>query len=129
MIKRLKFDKKNCMGCQLCMQVCSAMHENIFSPAKARLHITSNYDGGNLVTRAGYCTLCGLCQKNCPTGAIKVGSRVSVDQELCTQCGECALKCPQKVISIREGNVNICDHCGGDTWCVQYCPHHALKYE
>jgi coenzyme F420 hydrogenase subunit beta len=48
----------------------------------------------------GLCMQCGTCEGVCPEGAVKlawdlrVGYRVSVDQDKCTDCGRCHDACP-----------------------------------
>lgn len=127
--KRLKFNKEGCIGCQLCMQACSSMHEGEIIPSKARLTIESYYDQGDIKFERHICILCGICEKQCPFDAITVNEKVMVDFEKCTGCGICAEKCPQDVISIRDNKAIICDTCNGETWCVKFCPHGALKFE
>ena len=49
---------------------------------------------------ADTCRSCGICQKNCPVGAISgiKGSPYVIDQDKCIKCGACLSKCPFKSI-------------------------------
>jgi len=128
-MKRLKFKKESCIGCQLCAQVCSAMKEGEYIPSRARIAVETYYEDGNLKYKDSYCILCGICAKNCPSGAVSVGEYIQVDMDSCTGCGICADKCPKDVIKIREEKAYICDTCGGDPVCVKTSPQHALTFE
>ena len=46
------------------------------------------------------CKACGLCQKNCPVGAISGEGRETrvIDQDKCIKCGTCLTTCPFKAI-------------------------------
>jgi heterodisulfide reductase subunit A len=47
------------------------------------------------------CNSCGLCEKNCPYGAIQwVDEKPHVIKALCKGCGLCAADCPKNAISI-----------------------------
>ena len=42
------------------------------------------------------CVACGVCEKTCPLGAVKVcrGCYAAVEAERCVGCGKCAKLCP-----------------------------------
>lgn len=46
------------------------------------------------------CVACGICEDECPQGAITVGDVAVVDPELCTECGICVDACPNDAISL-----------------------------
>jgi heterodisulfide reductase subunit A len=49
----------------------------------------------------GLCNSCGLCEKNCPYGAIQwVDEKPHVIKALCKGCGLCAADCPKNAVSI-----------------------------
>ena len=102
-MKRLKFDKVKCIGCQLCAQVCSAYKEGEYIPSKARIAIETYYDKGELRYADHFCILCGICAKNCPNEAVTIDSFLStIDQDKCKGCGICMEKCPKKSIVKHE---------------------------
>ncbi len=52
------------------------------------------------------CTLCGLCQKRCPTLAVKVDRKagtITMEVFRCIACGVCVDVCPQDSISMVIG--------------------------
>lgn len=129
-MKRLKFAKEKCIGCQLCAQICSATHEGAYVPSKARIGIETYYDKGtSLKYKDSYCILCGICVKNCPTKSITMEDKIQVNMDTCIGCGTCAAKCPKKVVKIFDKKSHICDTCNGDPMCVQVCPQGALSFE
>jgi len=129
-MKRLKFSKETCLGCLLCAQACSAMHEGMYAPAKARIAIETYYENGKeLKHKDAYCTLCGICAKKCPQGAIKMTNWIEVDHEKCIGCATCKKECPKGAVRIADSKSIICDTCGGAPICVDICPHGALKFE
>lgn len=56
---------------------------------------------GSMITRwqAEGCTYCGICEKKCPAGAIRVDSAAGTlefDESRCIHCGKCVRFCPEK---------------------------------
>ena len=45
------------------------------------------------------CTLCGMCETECPVGAIVVGRHgAKIDPNICIGCGNCAMNCASEAI-------------------------------
>lgn len=59
-----------------------------------------------------YCTGCKLCEKNCPTGAIKVTrGKAKINHSICNNCYHCVYVCSnsaikQKIQFIGKGGVS-----------------------
>ena len=52
-----------------------------------------------LIVYNRYCTGCKLCEKNCPTGAIKVnGGKAKINSNICNNCYQCVYICPNSAI-------------------------------
>ena len=50
------------------------------------------------------CTFCGMCETECPVGAIKLyKDGAKIDQSICIQCGNCADNCASEAIVEVEG--------------------------
>jgi ech hydrogenase subunit F len=58
---------------------------------------------GHIAIEEAKCILCVLCDKKCPTGAIKVdraGKTWAIDRLRCIQCGYCVDVCPKKCLAM-----------------------------
>lgn len=58
---------------------------------------------GALVLEETKCTLCVLCEKRCPTGALRVdrtGKTWAIERLKCISCGYCVEVCPKKCLRL-----------------------------
>lgn len=74
-----------------------------------------------------------FCASVCPAEAIRreESSGVTVvDEDRCTGCRACVSACPHRAVGFDADRKKalICDHCGSDPQCVQWCPRGALQY-
>jgi len=70
---------ERCHGCQICQLICSFVHEKVFNPAKASIHVerlAGETEFG--VTLTPQCDNCGVCIQYCLYGAL---SREVLDEE------------------------------------------------
>lgn len=94
-------DKEKCKACGKCIAICPKKLISLI-PYDAKYVVgCSSVDKGPVTMKAckAGCVGCGLCVKNCQSGAVTVNeNNATIDQEKCTGCGACAEKCPKKVI-------------------------------
>lgn len=65
-----------------------------------------NLDRGHVENDIDSCILCGMCQRVCPSGCIKVDRKSGTwnyEPFECVICGACVEKCPKKSLKL---NVN-----------------------
>lgn len=103
-------DSKKCVACGVCVGACPKKIIKLVPFNSSHWVGCASHDKGN-ITRT-YCDVgcigCKLCEKNCPSGAIKVDDSVAViDYSLCTDCGKCVEACPRKIIHSSGEKVEV----------------------
>ena len=94
-------NQDKCTQCGVCILQCpKKIMKRIPATAKYYVACSSQEKGKDVraVCKRG-CLGCGLCGKNCPSGAITMRNNLPIiDYTKCTNCGLCASKCPAKCI-------------------------------
>jgi len=60
---------------------------------------------GKIEINISDCIFCGICNRRCPTGAIKVDKTRfswSIDRQKCIQCNYCTEVCPKKCLNMNN---------------------------
>ena len=99
-------DEDKCIACGRCVRECPQKIIHLHECANYIVVKCSNKKKGK---EAGAvcsvsCIGCGLCEKTCTAGAVKVLDNCAVIEEsICLSCGMCAVKCPRHVIVDQRG--------------------------
>jgi Na+-translocating ferredoxin:NAD+ oxidoreductase RNF subunit RnfB len=94
-------DAKKCRSCEKCVKACPRKLIAMVPKDQSVLVACRNLDRGKRAKEVCSiaCIACKICEKNCPTQAIKIENNLAViDYEKCNQCNTCIEKCPQKSI-------------------------------
>jgi len=99
---------------------------------KANIRVTDNYPES--LYEPHICQLCDTpeCVDACPSEALTQDAKtgvINIDDALCTGCEACVVACPHDSIrwSDEMEKLFVCDRCGGDPICVQFCTVKALQ--
>lgn len=124
-------DPEKCTGCAICELVCSATNEGEFNPLLSRIRTVKLE---TILNTSLTCRLCDdpPCVRACPRKALshdEASGLIIVDEERCSGCGWCIEACEFGAIVLPRDrkHVVICDLCGGDPKCVEFCPKEALS--
>jgi len=140
-MKMIFVDYDKCVGCEMCSMRCSLEKTGLVNPAQARIHLVKIEEEGYMMP-----ALCRHCNKPkcipaCPVDAIVKDENtgmVSIIAETCIGCKLCVEACsyggpvglprgegqtkPSATIKV------LCDHCGGEPKCIEFCPTEAITY-
>jgi len=73
---------------------------NSLMPSRPRT--TARKDMGDKFVDEALCTECGICEKGCPYGAIRLDPRPVFDMNRCYGCWSCYNHCPEKAIYTKK---------------------------
>jgi len=114
-----------------CAAICSLVKEGEIKPSASRIKIVRREWSGLYLQVV--CQQCDppACRIACPKNAISrdMGTgAMLVDPQKCDLCGACVRACPFGAIHLGENSAIVCDLCGGEPKCIEWCPHAALKF-
>ena len=125
----IKIDINKCTGCKRCETVCAFYHTGRINHHLSRIKVLNIYetgiDGPVVCNRCqeSYCL-------KCPEHALTIGAQnqIIVSPTVCTLCGVCEKSCPIGAIEIFNDIVYVCDLCGGEPKCVEACSEKAIIF-
>jgi anaerobic dimethyl sulfoxide reductase subunit B (iron-sulfur subunit) len=139
-------DPIKCVGCEICMQACSAAKEKKFNHLYSRIHTVhlEPYDEP-ILNMSISCHHCEdpVCVEVCPrdalsqneeTGVIEVNTDFEATNSCHVPCGWCMTACEfgAPVLNPILTTAAVCDLCpddrvDGEPPCVRFCPKDALS--
>ncbi len=128
--KFVSVDPSKCTGCGICELACS-QEKGESSPIESRIRIVRMKP---LFNFALACRTCedAKCVKACPEKALSQSEEtgiVLVSDKKCKGCDWCVQACEFGGVKIHSdtGLATVCDLCGGEPQCVEFCPEEALE--
>jgi anaerobic carbon-monoxide dehydrogenase iron sulfur subunit len=125
-------EKERCTGCKLCEIVCSLTKEGASDPARSRIRVREEGEGGFLPVVCQQCEE-PACTFVCPVNAVwrnEATGEVLFDRERCVGCRACVSACPLlgSRFDPQQEKALRCDLCGGEPACTAFCASGALRY-
>lgn len=135
-MKRIKIDRKKCIGCLTCVTACCVAHES--SDSRNRITVDSENKPAPI-----FCRHCEHpeCVYTCMTGAMyqdKETGYVQYDKNRCASCYMCIMACPYGVLksdSLAQKEIMKCNMCvhrtqdgSAEPMCVEQCPMQAITF-
>jgi len=136
-MKRIKIDRRKCIGCLTCVTACIVSHES--SDSRNRVTIDSKTKAAPI-----FCRHCDKseCVYTCMTGAMSKNKEtgfVEYNKERCASCYMCIMACPYGVLKsdrIEHKEIMKCNMCIHRTennepkpMCIEKCPMGAITLE
>lgn len=115
-------DYEKCTGCAVCVAACPQhILTTVSTRRKGAVALCSCRNPRKAVIMKNCkrgCIKCMKCEKNCPTGAIKVINGIpEVNYDLCDSCRKCIEGCPTKVLDLVEDRIAVRPSCSGCQAC------------
>jgi len=124
-------DPSKCIGCGICEYACALEKDGyLTNPIRSRIKVIHLNPLLNATTTCRFCEN-APCVRACTRDALKQleNGILVVDEEKCNACSWCIQACPYGGITLHpdKGVVMVCDLCGGEPKCVEFCPEEALS--
>ena len=103
-------DPERCSGCGACVATCPKKLIRLLPYEAPAFVACVSHEKGGVVTKQCKvgCIGCGMCQRVCEAGAIKVeGFLAEIDPDKCIGCGKCIEKCPRHSIVSKGGRLTV----------------------
>lgn len=133
-MKRIKIDRKKCVGCLTCTTACIVAHDSEETRSRITVDSTGMY-------APIFCRHCDKpeCVYTCMSGAMSKDNEtglVSYDKNRCASCYMCIMACPYGVLKAdarTSKEIMKCDMCSstceGTPQCVAKCPMAAITLQ
>ena len=98
---KVNIQEEKCVACGKCVAACPKQLITLIpADTKIKVMCSNKQKGANVAKQCKIsCISCMQCEKNCPTGAIKVTDNLAViDYSLCNGCGKCKEVCKRNAI-------------------------------